>query len=326
MSEYFDSDDPFEDVTAEDLDIIEHKALAATQGYAIQQPALQPRLPIARSTSFQNAIPQVQDNPNMEDDYGHFNVDDEDLVLVDQADFPSFPAPTQEHPRPSFADDALVEELVQLRAETARLKQERDKFETLAFRQEGKMDHLQRTLTKSRAEHEAALLRLQNATEAEKRTFQNAIAERDRRLTALTADIEFQRNELREAQELANRGTTIRTTNNIQLTSPKRPARVVKGSGVKSPESKNRIGVFSAIAFGKDEAVVTTKSKKRKRGEPVPEKPFVMVEEPESSGLSEGEINRIVMEKVFRERSSWTSADERFEVVRFMILLIVAYA
>jgi hypothetical protein len=261
----------------------------------------------------------------MEDDYGHFNVEDEDLVLVDQTDFPSFPAPTQDHHRPSIANDALLEEVVHLRAETARLKQEREKFETLAYSQEGKMDHLQRTLSKSRAEYEAALSRLQNATETEKRTFQNAIAERDRRLTALTADIEFQRNELREAQELANRGTTIRTTNNIHHTSPKRPARVVKGSGVKSPESKSRIGVFSAIAFGKDEGVLPAKNKKRKRGEPVAEKSFVMVEESESSGLSEGDINRIIMEKVFRERSSWTAADERFEVIRSMTKLIVAY-
>ena len=321
MSEYFDSDDPFDDFTAEDLDTLEHEALAATQGSATNLPLLQRRLPISRSTSFQNAFPALQEVPAMEDDYGHFNVDDEGLVLVDPTDFPSFPSAIQDRPRQSNADD-LLEELVQLRAETTRLKQERDKFETLAYSQEGKMDHLQRTLTKSRVEHESALLRLQNSTESEKRAFENLIAERDRRLTALTADIEFQRNELREAQELANRGTSIRTTNNIQLTSPKRPARVVKGSGVKSPESKSRIGVFSAMAFGKEE-VLPSKNRKRKRSEPVPEKPFVMMEE--SSGLSDGEINRIVMERVFRERSSWTTTDERFEVVCFEMKLILAY-
>jgi hypothetical protein len=76
------------------------------------------------------------------------------------------------------------------------------------------------------------------------------------------------------------------------------------------------------MAFGKEE-VLPGKNRKRKRSEPVPEKPSVMVEE--SSGLTDGEINRIIMEKVFRERSSWTTTDERFEVVCFKMKLIVVH-
>ena len=72
--------------------------------------------------------------------------------------------------------------------------------------------------------------------------------------------------------------------------------------------------MFSARAFGKEESVGPGKSnnKKRKREEPrmITPEPVIVHEE-----SSEAEINRIVMEKVLRERSTWTVSDERFEVV-----------
>lgn len=342
MSDGFDSDDPFAEFTAEDFDTIEHEAIAATQSfprppsrapYKPPIPAqrhLQPPLQIAqnqvqlprresftRATSFGNPFPVEE--PAAEDDYNQFNVDDEDLVLIDTDDIPlhsqSLPPPPPPH-NTNQSDNALHEELAFLRRETARLKAERDKFQTMAYSNDGKMDHLQRTLSKVKLEHESAVQRLQKTSETEKRTLLNEVAERERKLAALTADIEFQRNELREAMEMASRGGSVTrpapTTNGDMLVSPKKTARVVKGSGVKSPESKNRIGLFSARAFGRDESVLpATKTKKRKREEPIITPEPVVVE---SGIMSESEINKIVMERVLRERSTWTVSDERFEV------------
>jgi hypothetical protein len=325
MSDLFDLDDPFVDFTADDLDLLENAALAATQA---PQPRHPPPLP--RATSFQNAFPTVKEEPSVEDDYGQFNVDEE-FVLVDEAPSPPPRIPFTHRSRfPINIDQtALMEELAHLRAETSRLKVERDKLETLAYTQDGKMDHLQRALLRTRQDHEAALQRLQKSSETEKRSLQNDLADRERKLNALTADIEFQRNELREARELATRGGVIRPSvannNGELLMSPKRPARIVKGSGVKSPELKTRIGVFSARAFGKEESVGPGKSnnKKRKREEPrmVTPEPVIVPEE-----SSEVEINRIVMEKVLRERSTWTISDERFEVFIIHNKLTIANA
>ncbi len=325
MSEFFDSEDPFADFTADDLNLLEDAALAATQ-----TPLRVPQHLLPRTTSVQNAFPAVQEEPSMEDDYGQFNVDDDD-ILLDEAPEAPLPIVSSHQSRfPTNIDqNALMQELAYLRAETSRLKSERNKLETLAFTQDGKMDHLQRTLLRTRQDHEAALQRLQRSAEAEKRSLQNDLADRERKLNALTADIEFQRNELREARELATRGGVIRPSgvnNNVDLlTSPKRPARVVKGSGVKSPELKTRIGVFSARAFGKEESVGLRKgnNKKRKREEHrmITPEPVIVHEE-----FSEAEINRIVMEKVLRERSTWTASDERFEVVSPDDGLTTAYA
>src|SRR5438045_2071480 len=163
------------------------------------------------------------------------------------------------------------------------------------------MGHLQRALQKTKADHELVLSRLQRASEAEKQTLKKDLAERDRKLSALTADIEFQKNELREARDLVNRGGGIIRPNqsqNGEISSPKKAARIVKGSGVKSPEKgKGGIGVFSAArAFSKEESIGPAKdinyNKKRKREEPrmiTPEPGVVHSEE-----LSESEINRIV--------------------------------
>lgn len=312
MSDSFDSTDPFADFTADDLDLLENAALAATQASQSRYPP-----PLPRTKSFQNAFPEVQEESSMEDDYGLFNVDD-DYLLVDEVQAPPpIPSPHQSRFPTNINQTALMEELAYLRAKTSRLKLERDKLETLAYTQDGKMDYLQRTLLRTRQDHEAALQRVQRSSEAEKRSLQNDLADRERKLNALTADIEFQRNELREARDLATRGGVIRpsiTNNNEELlTSPKKPARVVKGSGVKSPELKTRIGVLSARAFGNEESVGLGKinDKKRKREEPrmITPEPVIVHEE-----LSDVEINRIVMEKVLRERSTWTVSDERFEV------------
>jgi hypothetical protein len=311
MTEYFDSDDPFADFTANDLDTLEKAAIVATQ--TSQQPVFHP---IPRTTSFQDVFPVVQEELSMEDDYGQFNVDDEDLFIDDNTDPPPLPPPPTLQSRfPTNIDQiALMQELAELRAETSRLKLERDKLETLAYTQDGKMDHLQRTLRKVHADHESVLNRLQKSAEAEKRELQADLADRERKLTALTADMEFQRNELREARELATRGGVVRPGTNGELMSPKRAARVVKGSGIKSPETKSRIGGVSARAFGREESVVPSGkngNKKRKREEPRMETPEpVVVKE-----LNEMEINRIVMERVIRERSLWTVSDERFEVI-----------
>jgi hypothetical protein len=312
MSDSFDSTDPFADFTAEDLDHLENAALSATQASQSRYPP-----PLPRTISLQNAFPEVQEESSMEEDYGLFNVDD-DYLLVDEVQAPPpIPSPRQSRFPTNINQTALMEELAYLRAKTSRLKLERDKLETLAYTQDGKMDYLQRTLLRTRQDHEAALQRVQRSSEAEKRSLQNDLADRERKLNALTADIEFQRNELREARDLATRGAVIRpsiTNNNEELlTSPKKPARVVKGSGVKSPELKTRIGVLSARAFGKEESVGLGKinDKKRKREEPrmITPEPVIVHEE-----LSDVEINRIVMEKVLRERSTWTVSDERFEV------------
>ena len=347
MSDGFDSDDPFAEFTAEDLDTIEYEAIAATQSiqrpprptppykppapaqqqrqqqqqqqqqqYSQQRVQQQPRQAITRVTSFQIPFP-IEDPP--EDDYNQFNVDDEDLVLIDTEDIPLHSQSLPQDPPPSVQSqnpsaDALHEELTFLRAETARLKAERDKFETLAYSNDGKMDHLQRTLSKVKLEHESAVQRLQNSAETETRKLLDEVAERERQLAVLTADIEFQKNEFREAREIASRGGTVMRPAmlNGEAVSPKKAASVVKGSGVKSPESKSRIGVFSARAFGRDESVMpATKTKKRKREEPMIIPQPVM----ENGGMmSESEINKIVMERVLRERSSWTVSDERFEV------------
>lgn len=323
MDDFSDSDDPFADFTNDDLDLLEYTALAETQ-------APQPRhLPFLRTRSFQDASHTVKEEPSMEEDYGQFNIDDDDLVLVEAPPPRPIPSPRQSRYPTNIDRIALMEELAHLRAETSRLKLKRDKLETLAYTQDGKMDHLQRTLLRTRQDHEAALHRLQRSADAEKRALQNDLADRERKLNALTADIEFQRNELREARELATRGGVIRPSiannNGELLTSPKRPARVVKGSGVKSPELKTRIGVFSARAFGTEESVGSGKNnnKKRKREEPrmITPEPVVVHEE-----LSEAEINRIVMEKVLQERSIWTISDERFEVVFTRNKLTIANA
>ena len=346
MSDGFDSDDPFADFTAEDFETIEYEAIAATQGVQTAPPYRPPSRPpyrppaqhhqqqlqhqqqqqkppppplqpqkqsFNRATSFQNPFP-IEDST--EDDYNQFNVSDEDLILIDTEDIPlhsqSLP------PVPSPARSALQEELAFLRAETARLKAERDKFETLAFSNDGKMDHLQRTLSKVKLEHETDLQRLRKTAETEKRGLMNEVAERERKLAALTADIEFQRNELREAREMAHRGAGIirSATGNGEVVSPRKAARVVKGSGVKSPESKSKIGIFSARAFRRDESVMPPKTRKRKREEPMttPEPAAV-----ETGVLSETEINKIVMERVLRERSTWTVSDERFEVLYLVV-------
>ena len=54
-----------------------------------------------------------------------------------------------------------------------------------------------------------------------------------------------------------------------------------------------------------------TKAKKRKR-----EGEQMITPEPVVGNgvMSESEINKIVMERVLRERSTWTVSDERFEV------------
>jgi gas vesicle protein len=331
MSESFDSDDPFADFTADDLDYLENVAIA---NQVLQQPSIQQQqpIPLPRTTSFQNAFPVVHEEPTIEDDYGQFNVDDVDLIVEDNATYETLPSPL---PRPRLSrfprnidQIALMEELAHLRAETSRLKLERDKFETLAYSQDGKMDHLQRTLQKTKTEHESMIQRLQRSSEAEKQSLQKDLEDRERKLTALTADIEFQKMELREAREIANRGGIIRpmtnlnnnNSNNGDVGSPTRKAaRVVKGSGVKSPEAKSRVGIFSARAFSKEESVGpagrsnnnVNYNKKRKREEPrmITPEPVVVSED-----LSEVEINRIVMERVLRERSSWSISDERFEV------------
>jgi len=333
MSESFDLDDPFVDFTEDDLDYLENvaKATQASQQHSIRQ---QQPIPLPRTTPFQNAFPVVHEEPTMEDDYGQFNVDDEDLIIVDNTiyEHPPPPPPPRLSRFPRNIDQiALMEELAHLRAETSRLKLERDKFETLAYSKDGKMDHLQRTLQKTKTEHESIIQRHQRTSEVEKRTLQQDLEDRERRLTALAADIEFQKMELREAREIANRGGIIRPTstnlsnnnnssNNGDVGSPTRKAaRVVKGSGVKSPEAKSRVGIFAARAFSKEESVGppgrnsnnVNYNKKRKREEPrmITPEPVVVAED-----LGEVDINRIVMERVLRERSSWTLSDERFEV------------
>src|SRR5208282_5564513 len=104
---------------------------------------------------------------------------------------PRIPSPHQSRFPTNIDQTALMEELAHLRAETSRLKLEHDKLETLAYTQDGKMDHLQRTLLRTRQDHEAALQRLQRSTDAEKRALQNDLADGERKLNALTADIEF---------------------------------------------------------------------------------------------------------------------------------------
>ena len=205
MSDFFDSDDPFADFTSDDFEVLENAALAATQASQPRRP-----LPLPRTTSFQNAFPAAQEEPSMEDDYVLFNVDDDELLLDEAPPPPRIPSPHQSRFPTNIDQTALMEELAHLRAETSRLKLEHDKLETLAYTQDGKMDHLQRTLLRTRQDHEAALQRLQRSTDAEKRALQNDLADRERKLNALTADIEFQRNELREARELATRGGVIR--------------------------------------------------------------------------------------------------------------------
>ena len=311
MSEFFDSDDPFADLTADDLDILENEALATTQ--VTRHPPIHQRLPHLhthpnRAAPPQNAFSAAYEEPTIEDDYGQFNVDDEDLLIDTNNDTTSeppaptpAPAPNPISRFPSNIDQhALMEELAYLRVETSRLKLERDKYETLAYAQDGKMGHLQRTLHKTKADHELVISRLQRASESEKQALGKDLDDRDRNLSALTADIEFQKNELREARELVNRGGGIIRPNqsqNAEISSPKKAARIVKGSGVKSPEKgKCSSGVFSAVrAFSKEESIGPAKetnyNKKRKREEArmiTPEPVVVHSEE-----LSETDINMI---------------------------------
>ena len=337
MSEYFDAEDPFADLTADDLSILEQQAHAATQAsqhsQRQRQPPQQPakhqhqpapmRVLVNRATSFNQPISLVQEDPVTDDDYAQFSIDDQDLIIDDSLKQPSTPpAPLQRSPAylsrfPTNIDQiALMQELASLRAETARLKAERERLETHSFTQDGKLDHLQRTLARTREDHESALARIQRATEADKQALQGELAERDRRLAALSADIEFQKNELREAREMALRGPVVRppassvvtVTNGEGIVSPRRP-RVVKGSGVKSPE-KSKGGAW---AFGREQ-VGPVENKKRKRDERMvtPEPitvPVVAVEE-----INESEITKLVLERVLKERSSWTASDERFQV------------
>ena len=342
MSEYFDSDDPFADLTADDLDILENAAIARTQTsqHSLQHQHQQPLLPRPRT---KNAFPVLQEEPMMEDDYGQFNVDDEDLFIQDDntcSEPPRPPPPPASHFPTNIDQTALMQELAYLRAETSRLKLERDKFETLTFKQDGRMDHLERALTKTRTDHELILQRLKVAAENEKQLLKLEVEDRERKLKTLSADIEFSKNELREAREIAGRGGIIRPATNLNngnyngdvFSSPKKAARIVKGSGVKSPESKSRIGAFSARAFSKEESVGPARksnnndnyNKKRKREEPrmITPEPVIVSED-----LNETEINRIVMEKVLRDRSSWMVSDERFEVCfSKRVVLIIAYA
>ena len=337
MSERFDADDPFAGLTIDDLSVLEQQAHAATQSSQHSQRQRQPptppakhRQPAAPGRALLNRAPAlnqltslVQGDPVTDDDYAQFSIDDQDLIVDDALNQPPTPpAPPRLSPAylsrfPTNIDQiALMQELASLRAETARLKAERERLQTHSFTQDGKLDHLQRTLARMREDHESALSRIQRATEGEKRVFQGELAERDRRLAALSADIEFQKNELREAREMALRGTVVRppassmvaVTNGEGFVSPRRP-RVVKGSGVKSPE-KNKA---AASAFGREQ-VGPVENKKRKREERMvtPEPvtaPMVVVEE-----MNESEINQLVFERVLKERSSWTASDERFHV------------
>ena len=329
MSDYFDTDDPFADFTAADLETIEHAAIEATQRsqpVPLRPPphSIIPQRQITRIPSYQPTIPIIEEDPTLsDDDYGQFNVDEEDLILdtSNPVDQPLLPPSQPQPPQPpststtSFSSSSLLAELTALRAEIARLKAERDTSETKAYSQDGKLDHLQRTLQRTQADHAAALQRLQNVAETEKRGLREDLAERERRLARISAELEFQKNEVRQARERRDGvvvpvvpvGTVVGGANGEG--SPKK-ARVVRGSGVKSPESKSKIGVFSARAFGK-EGVVPGKQKKRKREEEMEQVIRMQVEQ---IGISEVEVNRMVMEKIFQGRTLWTSSDERFEV------------
>ena len=336
MSVSFDAEvDPFAEFTAEDFEVLETNAIQASQS---QQPALNP---ITRQVSFiqhqpyQNVLPKVEEDSVMDEDYGQFTVDDEDLIIEDQPDTNTNVSALQTGTldshleRISVDSSSLLQELAHLRAEATRLKQERDKYETQLYNQDGKMDHLQRALQKSKMEHENALQKLHRTADAEKKALQAELNEKERKLARLSGEIEFRKNELREARELATKGPVIRPPgeaygngkdvshgremgfqgNGIEL-SPKK-ARVARGSGIKSPESKNRI----SRAFGKGEVVTSIRGKKRKLEEQrVTPEPVVMVEDVKNEVLSEEEINRLVMEKILRDRSVWEVSDERFEV------------
>ena len=344
MSEYFDSDDPFADLTADDLDNLESAAINATQH------PLPPPLPphhhhhhqYSPQPLPQNDFPSLDQDIPMDDSCGQFNVDDEDLFLAPTTP----PPPPPPHLSPSHSShphsSTLLAELTALRAETARLKLERDALETAKFTQDGKLEHLQRTLSKTRLDHDYALTRIKQSLETEKRNLQSTIADRERKLASLSAEIEFQKNEIREARMLAQRGTggTVKMAGGGvgETGSPSKrqgAARVVTGSGVKSPEAKARIGIFSSRAFGREEIVVGKKdgNRKRKREEPrgevveVQPQQIVGRQETGVGAVSEEEINRIVMDKVLRERASWTNEDERFEVdilylLGFMLMIV----
>jgi len=338
MADHFDSDDPFADLTAADLDSIENAAIQATQ--PSQPPPSRPppaRHAVApkgqqRILNRTRAPPpsRIEESPALEDDYSQFNVDDEDLSLEQQQ--PDDPLPTAlSQPPSSYA--ALLAELNVLRLETARLKSERDKFETKAYSQDGKLDHLQRTLSRTLSEHNAALQRLANANEAEKRALRNEVEERERRLARVNAELEFQKSEARQAVE--RRNGVVRTSVGIGVPgvsavvdaegSPKK-ARVVKGSGVKSPESKSRIGVHAARAFGR-ESVQQRGKRKREDREQMQEDMLAremsvpMQIEP---SLSEVDVNRLVMEKIIQHKSMWATTDERFEVTLLCIVLTIS--
>src|SRR5579871_6021394 len=314
MSGNFDSDDLFADFTADDLDHIEQAAIQATQQSQLATVPRQQRGPITRITSYQAAITPTEEDPTLDDDYGQFNVDDEDLLFdQDQLADPPLPSPLSQ-PVPPSSHGELLAEVTRLRAETARLKAERDKFETKAYSQDGKLDHLQRTLSRTQNEHMAALQRLTNASETEKKALKEELSERERRLARLTAELEFQKSEIREAREKRN-GVSYPVIGTASVIvngdgSPKK-ARVVKGSGVKSPEAKSRIGVSAARAFGK-EGVASAKEKKRKREEEAQE---ILVPMQLDPVVSETEISRLVMEKLIQNRSLWTITDDRFEVI-----------
>jgi hypothetical protein len=221
-----------------------------------------------------------------------------------------------------------MQELASLRAETAHLRADREKLQTQTFTQDGKLDHLQRSLARARTDHESALARVQRAADGEKKVLQEELAERERRLAALSADVEFQKNELREARELAikkeqvvrepfSAAAGVNGDSGDGFVSPRRP-RVVKGSGVKSPESKSRVG---AGAFGRGDRVGGVGTKKRKREERMvtpepPQLPVVAAAAPVAvlEEVNEAEINSLVLERVLKERSSWAASDERFQV------------
>jgi hypothetical protein len=302
MSEYFDSDDPFADLTADDLSILEQAAHAATQPSQSSQRQRQP--PQLQQSQLQQPLPPIPPAPSAEDDYAQFNVDEEDLILDPPSHIPLHPL--SRYP-PTIDQIALLEELASLRAQTTFLKTEHQHLQTRTFTQDGKLEHLARTLARAREEHESALARVSRAADAEKRKLEDELAERERRVAALQADVEFQRSELREARQLRGVVRPPNTSTNggnggvVEMGSPRR-ARVVKGSGVKSPEAKSRV----TRAFAREGVVGAAKKRKREERMETPEP--VVVE------VNEGEITRLVLERVLKDRSSWTPSDERFQV------------
>ena len=307
MSDYLDLEDPFADFTQDEWETLESYAIAATQ--SSQSPAQ--RSPSARVASFQTPFPPVQEEPTIDEDYEQFNVDDEDLL------FEEAPADPLAHQPATQPQSFLLSQFNSLNAEIIRLKAERDKFETLAYNQDGKVDHLQKSLAKARTEHAAAINRITQTSEAEKGKLLNDIAEMEAKMRALSAEVEFQKSELQQAREkdvgVIRVGTASAT---MPEASPKR-ARVVKGSGIKSPE-KGKIG--GAQAFAKDEPIGNLKEKKRKREEPlkmnVPSSQLAMNGKPDEWASTE------ILELIVR-RGRCGRSDGRFEVWLFRALLLI---